>query len=204
MTTFDVDTSNGPRSYRIRGRETDVVGGSILLAVLGVPLVWTAVAYGSSVIAMLTPRVDGDLPWIWWGLSQLVFASVVLVWSALSIVWVLAMAVVVIAVLVPGYSVWRIDGAGLSCIGAVGPFTSRNAFYVPFEAIAQIQLYKTEVMLHVWRGGVAHFERTIAMDLSVDDAKRLAAMLTEDFAAAAREWEAQGLRINRRAVNYGT
>jgi hypothetical protein len=42
------------------------------------------------------------------------------------------------------------------------------------------------------------------MDLSVDDAKRLAAMLTEDFAAAAREWEAQGLRINRRSVNYGT
>ncbi len=203
MSTLAVDAVTVPRSYRIGGRRTDVAGGAILLAVLAVPLAWSAIAFGPAIIERLSPRSNGDLPWVWWGLSQAVFASALLLWSALSLAWALGAAVLAVALLVPGHVLWRLDGAGLSRTGRVGRLALGNQLCVPFEAIAQIQHYKTQVMLHVWRAGVARFECAIAMDLSVDDAQQLTAMLNEDLAAAAAEWEAQGLRINRRTVNRG-
>lgn len=204
MTIFEVDASTALRSYRIRGgNKSDITGCVIFLAIAAVPLVWSAVSYGSFILKRLSPTTDDQLSWVLWALSQICFVTAVMIWSAFALGWLLVALLLVVGVSLPGYTVWRIDGAGLSSISGVGPFTRMRSKYVPFEAIAKIQLYKNQVLLHVWRAGVARFDQTIAEDLTEADAQRLAGMLTEDLAAAAREWETQGLRINRQAVNYG-
>ncbi len=204
MTELAIDESQAPRSYRISSRPSigDLAGLLIVALIIAVPIALSAKDIGGA-LAFLGPRSDGDLSWPQWALVQLGLGTVAVVVGAAITAVLLLVILVVINLLAPGSTVWRLDGSGLCGTSGVGPFKRLRLRFTPFEAIAEIRRSTDAVSLFVWRNGRSAYECDIASKLADADAAHLSTLLNDDLAAARAEWASQGLVTHPRAVDLG-